>query len=317
MAGFDPITEDEDFWAMTDNPHKRILRRFRGHKNLVPISLLYFSLFFLTPARSQIESSGTVGTVVVIRRTDNKIIVAADSRAAGGTRNEKNNDCKILALDNNLFVASAGIRNFNVEQDRPRIKLTWDSHDIAFESFASLSSKSVPRLAEDWATNGVRLLNQFPADERKQLADQTDFTAEGSKLLVAGLNQQGSIDAKIAIVTFKRNEFVFQIIDVPFNFPVGIARGHEIVDEFVSQSTERSKREFSNWKMTVVGKTQDQIDQLWIKQLVRWVIFYDNTGKVGGDTQEVELRSKGTVSWLEYGPCKDQQTKKGIETPFR
>src|SRR5438046_6817040 len=47
--------------------------------------------------------------------------------------------------------------------------------------------------------------------------------------------------------------------------------------------------------------SQDEIDSMWIIRLLDWVITYDRSGEVGGQSQAVELRPHGTVRWLK--PC--------------
>lgn len=294
---------------MTTKLHKRLISRLKNHKKAIFFALL--PLFSLVRAGSQTES---IGTVVIIGREENKIVVATDSKAVSHSGKNRNDDCKILALNNNFFVASAGIRHFDESSRMTGLQLSWDTHEIASKVFASLKSKSVKEITENWGNTGTRLLNKFPLRERETLASGTGLAKEGSVLLVAGLDKNGRIDAKVTTITFDSGTFVSQVKQIPIRQIAGIGHGKELVNEFISGKTMRARKETSNWRLTTSGKTPDEIYRSWITQLARLVIFYDDSGEVGGQVEAVELRSNGTLSWVEYGPCKNQQAPKAQPT---
>jgi len=80
------------------------------------------------------------GTATVIKVDADRVIIASDSRVTLPT-GYRDDDCKIFALSHAVVFSGAGYRNISSAQPAG----TWDSHDIARESFALTQSKHMER----------------------------------------------------------------------------------------------------------------------------------------------------------------------------
>src|SRR5207253_3785793 len=72
---------------------------------------------------------------------------------------------------------------------------------------------------------------------------------------------------------------------------------HSLTQTTTSQGGPESTAEMGQKKLpnsSEVGThSQDEIDSMWIIRLLDWVITYDRSGEVGGQSQAVELRPHG------------------------
>jgi hypothetical protein len=288
---------------MISKPNKRLVRWLEFQIEALGCFTL-FLLSFAPSAWSQLNYSS--GTVVVFRWHKNKITVAADSRVTDpSTGTYRNDDCKIATIGDKTFFVSSGMRHFEAEATGG-FQLDWDSHEVARRAFKAShrgTSKAgdIRAVATNWAMTATKMFNTIPAKYREEFGNLVFLKSGAPVILFAGLEENGEIDAYLASITYKGGIFTPNAMRAPIDRVISFGAGNTMVLEFNQSMTERAKNETRRWNSSAENKTADERDSEWIVKLVDWVIAYDQSGKVGGKTQAVELRQGGTVHWIQ--PC--------------
>ncbi len=78
---------------------------------------------------------------------------------------------------------------------------------------------------------------------------------------------------------------------------MGIGRT-EILAEFKTLQTPRSRDETTRWETEVATKPPEERQALKIIQLVSWTITFDKRNVVGGPVDAVELSPREGVRWI-------------------
>ncbi|MFY9802768.1 MAG: hypothetical protein WA211_12655 [Candidatus Acidiferrales bacterium] len=263
-------------------------------------------LWGLSPVASpqvQLERSGTA--VFLWWRKD-RVIVSADSRARQGpTTPPDDKDCKIEPLSTNFIFASSGVRRSNVQAiGEDGFSFNWDTHAMAQEVFNAVRSHRVgsepQEVATAWSSLASKTLNSVPPRFREVVRANTRIGT--TKVMFVGLTDSSAIDVYVANITNNAIEFTSVPIRPPMDQIYALAKGDDILKEFASQSSERSKREMREWESRARSMTPEQKDASLMVQLIRWTILYDTSGGVGGSPEEIDLKPHGTVRWLQKCP---------------
>lgn len=256
-------------------------------------------------AFSQINS----GTVVVWMATDNDLVLAADSRVAciGSTciaeNPNRDNDCKILALNRNLIFSSAGAAG----DDRKEFR--WNAFEIASSLAAGRkfeTVESIDTLASDWLKQVQPLVdrscrtNPLPPDFQPRVM----YTSA----VFAGVTAKGVIHVAEAFFKMtigpKNQASCTENPSADSVTPDGSSGGKvhsygggaELVEKFLDnpENGEREKpnlRPMSNFTVwTDLARTTYRFAQIAVEQS-------GSSGDVGGPIDQVHLSTKG-IEWL-------------------
>jgi hypothetical protein len=264
-------------------------------------------------AGAQVETStSSEGTIIIVSRSQNEILVAADSRRTNYKGEIPHDDeCKIAALDSKFFCAFAGRRrlilNIARKDGSDRFQMSWNSDIEAREAFYRVSKNRpedefVKKVATNWATTTADRFNKLEADPVKK--------ASAPNILFVGLERDGNISAYEGKVFYSQHfsPGVYPIPITPLLNPAIAGHGGDLVAEFLHHETARSKGEFSHWISQIpTNASQQQMTGSMIIQLINWAVAYDQSGKIGGPAQCIELKRGGTVKWISQ--CQRRQNK--------
>jgi hypothetical protein len=290
-------------------PNKRRLScRLKTNITLLGCTMIY-GFFLAKPARPQHRIRS--GTAIVLRLDDNKITVASDSRGTDPTTGGNHDDeCKVSTLSDKFFFVGSGYLHATVRDPARQVLLTWDAHTLARRAFNATKVditgvKSVEEITAEWGRLAAETLNGLPVQIRQGLVSRGGFTS--SSALFVGLAQSGEIRAYAIRIIFDQIVQNFRADSQPIPFPrgqfSGMARGQEIMKEFLDGISPRSQKAMQDWKSRLGTKNEDEVNHQLVVQLVKWMILYDTSGKVGGVPEAVELSRGGTVHWIARCPA--------------
>ena len=234
------------------------------------------------------------GTATVIKVDADRVIIASDSRVTLPT-GYRDDDCKIFALSHAVVFSGAGYRNISSAQPAG----TWDSHDIARESFALTQSKHmddvVSATAREWEAETLRFF-AGPPDALQDLYDSgvhdifdAIFVGGDSKNQLVAIHDNVRITPSESPVV----KITSEVLHPPALLVVGVK---DIAEEFANQTSPRALKEVAKWRDTVAKKDAADQEILFASQLVRWTILY-GPENVGGDVDSVVVDSGG-VHWI-------------------
>jgi hypothetical protein len=259
--------------------------------------VLLFSLASCTWSQTEVMK----GTVIIIGRTKDQVVVAADSRAT--LKNSHNDDyCKISAFGNNLIFVSAGIRKFDLPGKAPAV---WDSYKVA--RVASIDqTKDVQRVAEDWGASSAGIIDPLasvnPLKFMRQLETHGKIITIG---VFAGIDPDGGITATYAkliihpaasdaskVVTYAVQKNVSSSTLIQWTI-IGEAA---IASEFLADKTPRARSGWADGNSAPAEIDSQEDLALNAARLVKWTIQY-GPPSVGGMVDEIMVDKEGT-HWL-------------------
>ena len=288
------LSKDVDFQAI--KPHQRFFHRFADQ-----VKWLFVLLVFCSPSSWPQSVSGTA---VIVERFPDKVVAVSDSMSTFQSGKPRYDDCKIATLSDHFFIVSIGYQTLGGIDHSNGSLINVDAQDVARQAFNSLRGfVDVNEIADSWGSTWSSLLNRFTPASRKRMSD-------GSRLLFVGTNYGGGqVDAIVESVYFDKDGF-FQhssFAGIPYNVPVGLARGRETLDEFRAGKTPRSQRANADWQKTVGYMTPEELSTALLVQYMRWIITYaPKSEQIGGQPEAIQLRRGGSVEWLEPCPAKNK-----------
>jgi hypothetical protein len=283
---------------------------------------IVFVAFCLLPAcaRAQIHS----GSIVVMGRSRQKVVIAADSRVNLGDGKYEDSYCKITALSDNLIFAATGIvgdSSYLLPED-----LRFGATGEARKAFLSYSQKPedfldlgrVGTIASKW---GAAMADHFrkaadasPANleewrKRIDLSHESGFVVG----LFAGLEPDGEISVYSVTVDYAEPRKGFLPTepyflrstpipdDAPEDFSVTQAFGmSEIFDEINAGKTDRAKQEIRQSHYLQMTSFPEVFAGRQVIRMVDLTIAYDPKQEfVGGRIDAIELPAGGKISWIQ------------------
>lgn len=241
------------------------------------------------------------GTVIIFNRTEDKLIVAADSRENHRESNRPPDDtyCKITAFGDQIVFTSVGV-------DGASGTLAWNNIDVAASVIHSARSNGRDfRLYDVVVAWGNSMMQNWRAAYLLSPATVVMAAEQNDGGLTAGMFAQvknGKIYWEGAAITFDRSRAE----------PVGLIVGQ--MDTCWACGEEGSAKICAGGKVAVATKfcAQHAPDIVPSKSLLDRIgkegvlairiadltVAYDRSGEVGGHIDAVELNRNGSIRWL-------------------
>jgi hypothetical protein len=292
----------------------------RARRGLKGALLLIACLLLPAGARAQVRS----GTIVVMSRSRQRVIIAADSRVNFGEGRYEDTSCKITGLSDKLIFAATGIvgdssyllpggLRFDARGEAQRVFLQYSQ---APQNFLDLGA--VGTIASNW---GAAMAEHFraaaeasPASlqqwlKRVELSHEPTFVVG----LFAGLEPDGEISVYSVNVEYAQSRegaapsepYLLTSMPVPDDLaddfslltPFGMA---EIVNEIREGKSDRAKQEINArdfLRSTVSAEAFARSQAIRLVDLT--IAYHAKQDFVGGRIDAVELRRAGKVHWIQ------------------
>ncbi|MGA9390873.1 MAG: hypothetical protein WBV69_10545 [Candidatus Sulfotelmatobacter sp.] len=275
------------------------------------LAMLIFLLAVDAITVAQFES----GTVIVVGYSQNKIIIAADSRSVDEGKVPTDNDCKITALSNKLFFSASG-RTHDVTLGM----LGWDATDQARQALAAVSTHApigtfTQAMAIEWAQLiGQNISHNIRQQEYDSLIPRHVYIAGIFAGLGPNVDLQGThirVDRGESSRPIERHMIYTTPVELPLSDTMGylsLSGQTEILNEFIGTGSARAKieraitlKESKRWPIF-------DSDARMVIRLTELVIKYWNHPELAhGPVDAVEIDKGGSVRWIQRKPnCTDQ-----------
>jgi hypothetical protein len=249
------------------------------------------------------------GSVVVLNFTNEKLIVAADSRqVTDNTKPPKDNDCKLSQFGHKMIFASTGATS--VEKHFPNgLVSRWTNAEAAKQALVSTTLKGkgpidLKTVGTHWAkTIGGNWLALYPefSQQVKEVAE------EGNGTITVGffaLANRGKIEWKLVLINFDvaKNPAVYAVFgDLSAGcWSCGQTNDRRICAGGQPSIAKQVCSEFDSRKHPpniAIDKGLTLREQLPI-WLVKMTAACDLTETVGGAVDVLELTNGGKIHWL-------------------
>jgi hypothetical protein len=259
-------------------------------------------------AFAQVES----GTVFIIGYSNNKIIMAADSRAVDEGKAPQDDQCKITILGNKFLFATTGRTS-----DSNSGVVGWDAVVQARQAFAEVANRppSNHTFAYDVADRWAVLMRQnIAAHIRPQEFSSLPIGHPFVDGTFAGIAPNGSIQIA-RVVLFRANTSAVNFTPIEEHTPSDSMQYLPLggrTDEFTEMSLAKTNRAKADKKITLKqSKTWSFLDsdsdaRLVIRYTELVIKYAKDPEHVHGPVDAVELDKGGTFRWIQRKPnCKD------------
>jgi hypothetical protein len=244
------------------------------------------------------------GSVGVVYYTDEKVIVAADSRGSWSQENASADDsaCKIATPKRQLVFVSTNAAGYRDDSD-PTVAPWTNIEEIRRAAeFYPNSRGHLSEIADIW---GRDIALHFESLYLRHPELVIEARARGNGVLTVaitgGLDAIGNLVLFQTVVTFDESKlqpiaFLTKGINCPRHSYCSIGE-NEIVKEFVDQSSNRAKAEAKVWKPPKGSAPTDR-DILRVMRLVDLTVKYHVGNDVGGAVDAVQLNKDGSLCWF-------------------
>lgn len=248
-------------------------------------------------------TTGSEGTSIIVYRTPQNIVVAADSRLTRSGRIVNDLDCKIMASTNGIVVGTANVSNVG------DIDFTAEAMKIATEN-QFRNQDDLDAIAKKWAEFVKAIYETKIGPERK--ASRTETSSEA---VFVGYDELGKgLTAIISVNLFWKNSGAMDVEVSSVNRGAPVPARKFVMNPLGHAQTTFDRLKDPAWKKRPEAKgvlealtTADTIAEEetaadnFTKLAGDW--FPES---VGGDTDIVVLRPKQAVSWLRRkASCKE------------
>jgi hypothetical protein len=296
-----------------------IAARFR--RRIKPAIRTVACFLLSAAAWSQVRS----GSIVVMGRSRQRVVIAADSRINSGEGKYDDSSCKITALSDNLIFAATGIVGDSSYLLPPDLR--FEAKDEARKIFLRYSQTpknfldlgTVGTLASDWgaamAAHFREAAEASPASlqqwlKRVELSHESPFIVG----LFAGLESDGEISIYSVNVDYyarpakgqTRSEPYFLtsmpiLEDFPDDFPFLSSFGMtEIFNEINEGRSDRAKQEINTRQLLQQTLSAEAYARSQVIRMVDLTIAYHPKQEfVGGKIDVIELPRAGKVHWVQ------------------
>jgi hypothetical protein len=289
------------------------------------IILLIACLLLAASAGSQIRS----GSIVVLGRSRQRIVIAADSRVNFGEGKYKDSSCKITALSDQLIFAATGIvgdSSYLLPEN-----LRFDATEEARKVFLQYSQRpensfdlgKVGTMASSWGTamaKHFRAAAESSPESLQKWLKRADLAHESPFIVgvFAGLESDGEISVYSVNVDYVQaregavSAEPFFLTSMPFSddfpddFPLITPFGiPEIVHEISDGKSDRAKQELNNRQLLQKTLSAEAYARNQVIRMVDLTIAYHPKQEfVGGKIDAIELPRAGKVQWIQRkGNC--------------
>jgi hypothetical protein len=261
------------------------------------------AILILLTAGAQAKGQSAAGTVVVIGKSQSKIVVAADSRATDiETRQYSDHFCKIRGLDkHSVFVAAGYLVHAPL----------WDGFLEATNSFNDANSHGsldvLNAAATIWGNRMAAKVNNALAID---FAGSTAALEDNLFFSGSFLGYENGVAAFDQVIvgfdpsTKQANRTLdFEPMYVPMHW--GAMGRSETANEVLIDKTDFAKSEQAKWNIEQKKTPVENRDVRWAIRLVELTEKYNPKKEdVGGPVDAVQITPKG-VQWVQRKPeCK-------------
>lgn len=254
-------------------------------------------------AQSQLGS----GTIVVYNLTQDKLVIAADSRATYGDRPPDDMQCKISAFRNHIVFAAGGAAYYIPpvsSGERP-----WDAIEEAKTAStigvigSTTVTEEIERIADAWAISMQANWNSFylvhPDLVRETANEQKGLLTDG--IFVEAKN--GEMALTVRAIRFTNGLNLTSVETAHCEPTHWCASGQiDVFMEFANRTTPRAVMERDTWfKQFDSGSFRAISSDRALLRTVRFVdlaIAYDITGTIGGPIDAIEMGKDGSIYWF-------------------
>jgi len=271
-------------------------------KPIACILALLLSPLYL--AHAEVQS----GTVIVVYFSQDKLIMAADSRSGFTDRANSDEICKIIAPNHKFLFAVAGIA---AATDKTNSFLTWDGQDEArraydktIGAFSEAPPDLIERIATSWGQtiqqNIVRLYFSDIATFKSRLKQPKGMLSLG---VFGGRNPNGSLRLITAEIDYDESflppiRLTVTTQSCVENVNICAFGEVSVPAEYVNLVSDRAKKERAGWDPSPAFPKEDW-DILRVIRLVDLTIAFDKTGRVGGGIDAAQISQDGTLRWYQ------------------
>jgi hypothetical protein len=256
-----------------------------------------------------VSISPTFATSIIVDFTEDRIIIAADSRAIDSQKQAPRDDyCKLTVVGNNILFASAGNTAY-LPHDSSDLAPEWHAENDATRAFETASNHDLQSMGMNWATsvaNHFKFLYSInPRKVEEDVARQNGGFVLG---LFAGTDTSGALAVyQVSIFWDNWNK---NISVLPLFLPIQarietlspqIYSPNATTQELITGQTERAKHATEEWKKRVRGNPKAETGVLRLEFLIDETAKFDSS--VHSPINAVSISSKG-VKWLRNETCK-------------
>lgn len=236
------------------------------------------------------------GTIIVVACSQDRIVIAADSKASFRTDGFQDEVCKLATPARKVLFAASGLVGFGDwhAADEARTVATRIVGDNPY-----LSNSTLQGIAEAWARAMAAKIRTLPPDAVLR-GGGSNLTAA----IFAGLDRADHVNlvrATVQPVASGRGLDARTNI-IPLANPGAethyLAFGMPaIAEEFLKAQTPRAKAEVAQWRNYFAG-SQDIAENIAIRLVELTCYFEERKDLVGGSTAAIRMDGKGGVRWL-------------------
>jgi hypothetical protein len=248
------------------------------------------------------------GTVVIIYFSDERVVLAADSRStfSGGRHGYEDAQCKVSDLGRSVIFAGSGVSAF--EFGPGQLTTPFDTYKTALLTSRSLQSGTADRAkatAEGWAKQVKAALdeqlNKHPEEIVSSLHGSSHLLASG---IFAGMSPDGLTVYSAAVnceCSGRRKYSSIQITKLPrskYALPaavLGTAEAQALFDEVMAGDSPRAQAERANWPISVDEK---HYAVTVTARTAEFILRHSKDDTIGGPIHVIELTRDGQVRWI-------------------
>jgi hypothetical protein len=308
-------------------PSQKKIARNHNHRIRLYSASIFLGMSCL--CASSAHAQFTSGTTIVFSVSQQKLVVAADSRdlADGSDRTDVRDDaCKILAIGKNLLFTGAGL----VAERHTRLtSLNWNAFEEVVRAFSKYEKSGSTHTSQDavdgaaarWMIAAEQEYSQMQRrDVRGFLSSTTNDTVVDATFI--GQDSSGKIKVREVSVTFDRNRARKggygpisarnQLWEIPQQAVLKAAGHAEIAYEFSGQLSDRARREAQKWEAEILRRPREDRDVLNVIHLVRLSELYaPKEWGVGGEIDVLEITPTNGGHWIRRKPeCPERGIRK-------
>lgn len=248
------------------------------------------------------------GTVVVIYFSNEKVVLAADSRLtfSGGSHGYEDVQCKVSDLGQSVIFVGSGVSGFNFGPGQ--LTDPFDTYKTALSTSRSLKSGTTDRAkatAEGWARQVKVALDEqlarHPQEIMSSLHGHSRLLASG---VFAGISPGGLTVYSAAVnceCSGSHNHSSIQITQLApsqYGLPaavLGTAEAQDLFDEVMAGDSVRAQAERVKWPARV--DDTDYAGAVTIRS-AEFILRNAKDNTIGGPINAIELTHHGQVRWI-------------------
>jgi hypothetical protein len=264
------------------------------------MNILVLILMFGTPLASRSQDTGR-GTLIIVGYSQNKIIVAADSRKSSYSGNRfTDDDCKLIPFNGFSVFTTAGNVGFRTQHT-----MGWDGNREADKIIASSKkSKSTGKYlriaAVEWAQNITAEINRSLMLDREETMQAVEENRILNGIFVGFENGIAAFYLEEIIFDPQSRRATNRLTDAPI-LPVlqwGAMGDWTAANDVIHGESAFAQRQIREWNLLRPTIELKDRDAYWAIQLVKIGALYDsNRQEIGGPVDALEITAGG-IRWV-------------------